>query len=77
MRSAWRDLTSAGRLPSPPPLRPDLPDDDLPGLQRQIAACIKGEGGEVSARARAADLGRAYLALSPAGRTRFFSILAS
>lgn len=30
VRAAWRDLTSAGRLPTQAPLRPDLPDDDLP-----------------------------------------------
>ena len=75
MRSAWRDLTSQGRLPSRAPVRPELPDEDLPGLKRQIAACIEGEGGEVSARARAAELGRAYLSLNPAGKARFFTAL--
>jgi malonyl-CoA decarboxylase len=34
-------------------------------------------GGEVSARARAANLGRSYLALSPLGRERFLRILAA
>ncbi len=77
VRSAWRDLTSAGRLPSQPPLRPDLPDEDIANLKCQIAACIEGKGGEVSARARAAELGRAYLALSRIGRERFFFLLAN
>ncbi|MGD9535741.1 MAG: malonyl-CoA decarboxylase [Alphaproteobacteria bacterium] len=76
MRSAWRDLTSQGRLPSRAPVRADLPDDDLPTLKRQIAACVEGAGGEVSARARAAELGRVYLSLSGSGKERFFNLLA-
>src|SRR5215831_742226 len=41
-----------------------------------MLSCLDGRGGEVSARARAADLGRTYLALDAAGRERFLRLLA-
>jgi malonyl-CoA decarboxylase len=77
LRSAWRDiaqrtLSSSGTLA----LKPDLPEDDLPRLRRLIGECLENRGGEVSARARAAELGRSYLGLSPAGRRRFRQLLA-
>jgi malonyl-CoA decarboxylase len=40
-----------------------------------MLSCLDGRGGEVTARARAAALGRAYLALNPAGRERFLRLL--
>ena len=55
----------------------DLSDDDVDHLRHQIDACLEGHGGEVSARARAAELGETYLVLSAAGRRRFLQILAS
>ena len=58
------------------PLRPDLPDDDLPRLKNRIEACLEGKGGEIARRARAAELGQAYLSLSPAGRRKFLLVLA-
>jgi malonyl-CoA decarboxylase len=58
------------------PLHPDLPDRDAERLRERIKACIDGHGGEVSARARAAELGHAYLRLSAAGRARFLGVLA-
>src|SRR2546430_14097754 len=57
-------------------LRPDLPEDDLARLRTQMLACLDGRGGEVTARARAAGLGRTYLALNAAGRARFLHLLA-
>ncbi len=54
----------------------DLSDDDAARVRDQIDACLEGRGGEVSARARAAELGETYLVLSPAGRHRFLKILA-
>jgi malonyl-CoA decarboxylase len=38
--------------------------------------CLEARGGEVSARSRAANLGRTYLSLNPQGRKRFLQILA-
>ena len=41
-----------------------------------MRACLETRGGEVSARARAAAVGRAYLALDAVGRGRFLGVLA-
>lgn len=73
----WREV--AGTITGGEMLNfaPDLPDDDLERLRTQMAACLEGKGGEVSARARAAALGREYLSLSPEGRKRFLALMAS
>lgn len=55
----------------------DLPDADLPRLRVKIDKCLQGKGGEVSARARAAELGETYLVLSVEGRRRFLELLAN
>ena len=57
-------------------LRPDLPDDDIPRLKSRIDACLAAKGGETARRGRAAELGQAYLSLSPAGRKKFLLTLA-
>ena len=76
LRSAWREiaLSTRGALSGAP--RPDLPDDDLTWMREQMLNCLDGRGGEVTARARAAELGRSYLALNAAGRERFLRLLA-
>src|SRR5579864_7590498 len=76
LRGAWREiaLSARGVLSGAP--RPDLPEDDVIRLRQQMLSCLDGRGGEVTARARAAELGRSYLALSPAGRERFLRLLA-
>jgi malonyl-CoA decarboxylase len=76
LRGAWREiaLSARGVLSGAP--RPDLPEDDIARLRQQMLSCLDGRGGEVTARARAAELGRTYLALSPAGRERFLRLLA-
>ena len=51
-------------------------DGDVRRLREQMQACLEGRGGEVSARARAAALGRTYLGLDELGRERFLRILA-
>ena len=56
--------------------RPDLPGDDLAKMRQQMLDCLEAKGGEVSARARAAELGRSYLALNAIGRHRFLTLLA-
>ena len=56
---------------------PDLPDGDVQKLRDKIKACLEARGGEVSARARAAELGEAYLVLNPEGRRRFLELLAN
>jgi malonyl-CoA decarboxylase len=54
----------------------DLPEGDLQLLRDKIDFCLQGHGGEVSARARAAELGETYLVLNSEGRRRFLEILA-
>jgi malonyl-CoA decarboxylase len=55
---------------------PDLPKSDLPRLRKIIDRCLEEKGGEVSARTRAAELGKAYSVLSEKGRRRFLELLA-
>ena len=76
LRGAWRDIAASARdaLSSQP--RPELSRDDAERLRVQLRDCLEGKGGEVSARARAAGLGRTYLALNAVGRERFLRLLA-
>src|SRR4051812_2088085 len=76
LRSAWREiaLSTRGALSGAP--RPDLPDDDISWLRQRMLNCLDGRGGEVTARAGAAELGRSYLALNATGRERFLRLLA-
>ncbi len=78
LRSAWNEIAKAtsGPLPAEPAFDPDLPDEDAARLAALMRDCLDGRGGEVSARVRAASLGRAYLSLSHQGRQRFLRILA-
>jgi malonyl-CoA decarboxylase len=74
LRVAWRDIASSARGVAP---RPELPRDDVERLRQRLKDCLEGRGGEVAARARAADLGRTYLALNETGRERFLTVLAA
>ena len=76
LRSAWREIALSARGVLSGALRPDLPEDDVGRLRQQMLSCLDGRGGEVTARARAAELGRSYLALNEAGRERFMQLLA-
>ena len=77
LRGAWRDIAASARgaLTSQP--RPELSREDAERLRSQLRDCLEGRGGEVSARARAAGLGRTYLALNAVGRERFLRLLAT
>ena len=77
LRHVWRDIAASARgvLSSAP--RPDLSGEDADRVRTQLRECLEGKGGEVSARARAASLGRTYLALNEAGRERFLRVLAT
>src|SRR3954453_2944516 len=76
LRSAWREiaLSARGALSSAP--RPDLPEDDMSGLRQRMLDCLDGRGGEVRARAGAAELARSYLALTQTGPEPFLRRLA-
>jgi malonyl-CoA decarboxylase len=74
LRTAWRDIAESARSRIGATLRTDGEAGER--LREQMRECLEGRGGEVSARARAADLGRTYLALDRAGRERFLRVLA-
>jgi malonyl-CoA decarboxylase len=76
LRTAFIQTARGAREAVGAPLRPDLPDDDIPRLKGRIDACLAGKGGETARRGRAAELGQAYLSLSPAGRKKFLLTLA-
>jgi malonyl-CoA decarboxylase len=76
VRRAWSGITGAARVHLTGSVREDLPEDDQKRLAAQIDECLKGTGGEVTRRARAADLGRIYLGLNADGHRSFFELLA-
>lgn len=76
LRARWRDIAASAREAVGAPPRPHLPREDAERLRAQMQACLEARGGEVSARARAAQLGRTYLALDPQGRRNFLTVLA-
>lgn len=78
LRQLQRALGLTGRGPGrlKTGLHPSLPDSDLDRVRHHIDDCLAGRGGEVSARARAAELGDAYLSLDSTGRKRFLELLA-
>lgn len=57
-------------------IHPELDDNDLLTIKLVVDECIGGKGGEVSARTRAAELGRAYSVLDGKGRRKFLGLLA-
>ncbi|MBT5809266.1 MAG: malonyl-CoA decarboxylase [Rhodospirillaceae bacterium] len=72
--NAWRDIAGSRNDKG---VSPDLSaEGDAQTLQDQMQACLEGRGGEVTARANAARLGRTYLELDKDGRARFLRILA-
>lgn len=71
MRS-WPGVSSS----VPEEIQPHLPGDERRRVERLMQDCIESRGGEVSARSRAADLGRLYLRLDAKGKKRFLQILA-
>ena len=76
LRQAWSGLSDSTRHMFSDLPRPDLPDEDLERVRQQMENCLTVRADEVSARARAADLGRMYLELEPAGQLRFLKLLA-
>src|SRR3977135_3569529 len=68
LRNAFFETARGARGVVGAPLRPNLPDDDIPRLKSRIAACLAGKGGETARRGRARELGQAYFFVSPAGR---------
>ena len=77
LREAWREMADwrEGLFSAAP--SPNLPEKDAEALKAQMRDCLEARGGEVSARARAANLGRVYLSLNAQGRQRFLQVLAT
>ena len=79
LRDAWRDISQTARGAigvAAGGVAPELPDADLDQVRRRMNDCLEARGGEVSARVRAAELGRLYLGLNAEGRRRFLKLLA-
>jgi malonyl-CoA decarboxylase len=72
---AWRDV-AVGAARTVGLSVPEAAADDGRALHRLMKECLEARGGEVSARGRAAELGRRYLELDGEGRKRFLQILA-
>jgi malonyl-CoA decarboxylase len=77
IRGAWNEIAETAAGVFAPTAGPSLEDDASEHLRRQMRDCLESRGGEVSARARAAVLGRTYLSLNKDGKRRFLKILAS
>lgn len=73
----WREVKGGTRHVFSSELSPSLPREDMELLKKQMQLCFDSPGGEVSARAHTAELGRTYLSLNEAGRLRFLRLLAS
>src|SRR3546814_469458 len=74
LASAWRDIAQSaartvGLAKAPAEASPE-------SLERLMRDCLEARGGEVSARMRAAALGRIYLEQDAEGRQRFLTVLA-
>jgi malonyl-CoA decarboxylase len=76
LASAWRGIAERTGLAERTLRDPDIAGDEAELLKAQFRDCLDAKGGEVSARARAASLGRTFLTLSPEGTRRFLKILA-
>ena len=76
LRSAWRDIAESARGVLAGAPKPDASGHDPDRVRQQMLSCLDGRGGEVTARARAADLGRTYLSLDAGDRERFLRLLA-
>ncbi len=74
LATAWRDIAQSaartvGLSKAPVSTKPE-------SLKRLMRDCLEARGGEVSARMRAAALGRVYLEQDAEGRQRFLTVLA-
>lgn len=58
-------------------LSPYLHENEIAPLAEKITACLESRGGQVSARARAAELGNAYVGMNDEGRRKYLQLLAS
>lgn len=76
LRRVWHDIAGNAASSWRGGFDPDLGPAAAAEMRGRLAECLDVRGGEVSARARAADLGESYLKLSPAGKAQFLRLLA-
>lgn len=74
---AWREVEGTARNAIGAEVRPSVPKEDIDSLRAQMQECLESRGGEITARAATAELGRTYLGLNEAGRAKFLKLLAS
>jgi len=76
LRLGWQSIAGSSYDAEAASMRPALPGGDIEIVRRQMQDCLNNKGGDVSARAKAASLGRVYLALDDTGKGRFLILLA-
>lgn len=73
---AWQGIENIARHAISREITPSLDKEDIKHLRAQMKLCLDSKGGEVTARAHTADLGRTYLSLNEDGRLKFLKLLA-
>ena len=76
LRRGWQSIAGSSYDEDAASTRPDLPKEDAGHILEQMRECLDNKGGEVSARTKAAALGRVYLALDKSGREKFLRLMA-
>jgi malonyl-CoA decarboxylase len=76
LRRGWQSIAGSSYDEDAASTRPNLPDEDADHIVEQMQECLDNKGGEVSARVKAAALGRVYLALDKSGREKFLRLMA-
>ena len=75
LSTAWREVAAGAARSVGLSLAAD-PARDARSFRRLMSECLEARGGEVSARLRAAELGRTYLDLDADGKRTFLEVLA-
>ncbi len=76
LKGAWREVASSAARSVGLNEAEAASPRDAKALRALMAACLEARGGEVSARLRVAELGKAYLERDTVGRRLFLEILA-
>lgn len=73
----WQEVKGTAFHAFSSEIRASVPKEDESELRSRMMLCLDSPGGEVTARANTAELGRIYLGLNEVGRKRFLMMLAS
>jgi malonyl-CoA decarboxylase len=77
LRRAWSELNISLKSDNTIELDASFSDKDVEQVRQLIRECLLAPGGDVAARAQAARIGHAYMALNQQGRIRFLRLLAT